>query len=79
MAKAHGRRVSTPYSETVPFWAWVFLGVGVFGVSVAYGLSWWLQKRMPRVSPPPAKLRTVWHGRPAVDDGGCCDDPETEA
>lgn len=34
-AFGHGRRVSTPYSETVPLWGWIMLSVGVFGVSLA--------------------------------------------
>lgn len=61
------------FGGDVPVVAWVLIGVAVFGVATAFALAGFLQRRPPKAPPPPSKLRTVWHGRPAVDGAEVCE------
>jgi len=52
--------------------------LAVFAVGVGLGVGIIVRRRLPTVkAPEPSKMRTVWAGRPLVDDGGCCDEDDS--
>ena len=65
---------AAPFVQTHTLAAWL-MGALVFGLSLGMGLA--LLARRPPKPQQPVKMRTVWAGLPAVDDGGCCDETDS--